>query len=147
MKKETGFSLVELLIVVAVIGILAGIAIPNYTEYVQRAKVNEALSALSQMATKMEQHFQDSRDYTNACALAGTAAVAALPSNTSNFDFSCPTKNATTYIARATGKGSMINFIYEIEPNGVKRTNGVGGGWNNAGMPKTCWVVSKSGGC
>lgn len=146
--RQSGFSLIELMIVVALIGVLAAIAIPNYNEYVLKSKVLEASSALSQMATRMEQHYQDNRSYTTACAVAGSAAVAALPPNTTNFTFTCPTLNDTTYVVRATGQGSMANFIYEIRPNGAKLTVSVGGGWNNAvAANKTCWVVSKIGGC
>lgn len=146
--RQSGFTLIELMIVVAVIGILAAIAVPNYNEYVLKSKVLEASSALSQMATRLEQHYQDNRDYSTACAAAGSAAVAALPPNTSNFTFTCPTRNATTYVVRATGQGSMSNFIYEIRPNGAKLTVSVGGGWNNGvAAGKTCWVMSKSGGC
>lgn len=146
--RQSGFTLIELMIVVAVIGVLAAIAIPNYNEYVQKSKVLEASSALSQMATRMEQHYQDNRSYSTACAAAGSAAVAALPLDTTNFAFTCPTKNDTTYVVRATGRASMTNFIYEIRPNGAKLTVSVGGGWNNGvAAGKTCWVMSKDGGC
>lgn len=53
MHKEAGFSLVELMIIVAIAGILAAVAIPAYTNYVNRAKQGEAISAL--MTAKMDQ--------------------------------------------------------------------------------------------
>ena len=61
-KLETaqkGFTLIELMIVVAIIGILASIAIPQYSDYVKRGKAAEATSNLATLRIKMEQCFQD----------------------------------------------------------------------------------------
>lgn len=127
------------MIVVAIIGIIAAIAIPNYTDYVRRSKISEAVSGLSQMATKLEQYFQDRRTY--ACD-AGT--VAELIPATNNFQFTCPILSDTTYTVRATGTGQMAGFTYEITPTG-KNTVAVPTGWT--GAPKTCWIVNKGGGC
>mgnify|MGYP001458596057 FL=1 len=144
MKRDSGFTLIELMIVIAVIGIIAAIALPNYNEYVVRSKITEGLAGLSQMTTKLEQYFQDNRSYVGACA-AGT--VAPLPPGTNNFAYTCPTLNATTYIVLATGVNQMAGFTYTIAPNNVQSTTGVGAGWSAAGLPKTCWVKNKSGGC
>ena len=144
MKKGSGFTLIELMIVIAVIGVLAAIAIPNYNEYVLKSKLTEAFSALSQMSTKLEQFYQDNRTYVGACA-AGT--VAPLPPNTTNFAFTCPTLSATTYSVLATGAGQLNGFTFTLGPNNAQTTTGVGAGWSAAGLPKTCWVKSKGGGC
>lgn len=144
MKRISGFTLLELMIVIAVIGILAAIAIPNYNEYVLRSKITEGLAGLSQMTTKLEQYFQDNRSYVGACV---STTVAPLPGNTSNFTYTCPTLSATTYTVVAKGAGQMAGFTYTIAPNNVKSTTGVGGGWSSAGLPKTCWVKNKGGGC
>ena len=53
MHKEAGFSLVELMIIVAIMGILAAVAIPAYINYINRAKQGEAISAL--MTAKLDQ--------------------------------------------------------------------------------------------
>lgn len=144
MKKDLGFTLIELMIVIAVIGVLATIAMPSYNEYIIRSKLSEAFSALSQMSTKLEQFYQDNRTYTGACT-AGT--VAPLPPNTTNFTFTCPTKNDTTYSVVATGAGQMAGFTFTLGPNNAQSTTAVGAGWSAAGLPKTCWVKNKSGGC
>ena len=55
MKRSRGFTLIELMITVAIIAILAAVAIPSYGEYVRRGRVTEAVRALSGMRVKMEQ--------------------------------------------------------------------------------------------
>ena len=144
MEKNFGFTLIELMIVIVVIGLLAAIALPNYSEYVLRSKITEALAGLSQMSTRLEQYYQDNRTYVGACA---AATVAPLPANTTNFAFTCPTLSATTYTVLATGSGQMTGFTYTIAPNNVQGTTGVGGGWSAAGLPTTCWIKNKGGGC
>ncbi len=144
MNKESGFTLIELMVTVVVIALLASIAIPNYSDYVIRSKLSEAFSELSTMSTKLEQYYQDNRTYVGACA-AGT--VAPLPPSTANFTFTCPTLSATTYSVLATGANQMTGFAFTLGPNNAQRTTGVRSGWDATGLPKTCWVKNKSGGC
>ncbi|KUJ96215.1 MAG: Prepilin-type N-terminal cleavage/methylation domain-containing protein [Desulfonauticus sp. 38_4375] len=65
MNKEKGFTLVELLIVIAIIGILAAIAIPQYSKYRQRAFNSAALSDLRNFKTSMEAYYADNQEYPN----------------------------------------------------------------------------------
>ncbi len=63
-----GFTLIEVMITVAVIAILAAVALPNYIEYVTRSKLVEAKTNLSDMRTRLEQYFLDNRAYPGTCA-------------------------------------------------------------------------------
>lgn len=143
MRRKAGFTLIELMIVVAIIGILSAIAIPMYGDYVTRAKITEATSGLSDMRVKMEQFFQDNRTYAGACK-AGT--IAPPPADTKNFTFDCGAPDATTYTITATGIGSMVGFVYTIDQVNVRTTTGVKAGWSTATNPP-CWVLKKEGSC
>ncbi len=131
MKTKNGFTLIELMIVVAVIGILSAVAIPAYTDYVMRGKLIEGTSALSDARVKMEQYFQDNRTY-----LGGTA-----PANTTNFTYAPSNLSTTTYTITATGIGSLSAYSYTINEANAKTSNTP---WGNS---TTCWVVKKGGEC
>jgi type IV pilus assembly protein PilE len=60
-----GFTLIELMIVIVIIGVLASIGVPQYQDYVQKSRRSEATRTLMQIAALQEQHFLDNRSYTN----------------------------------------------------------------------------------
>src|SRR5690606_1858627 len=63
LTENRGFTLIELMITVAIIAILAAVAVPSYQDYVRRGKVTEATATLAQFRIKMEQYFQDNQTY------------------------------------------------------------------------------------
>ena len=136
MKTQKGFTLVELMIVVAIIALLASVALPAYTDYVTRGKLVEATSALSDGRVQMEQFFQDGRTY----------AGGPVPAATPNFTYAAPNTGTplTTYTITATAIGSVAGFVYTINQDNVKATTGVPSGWTASA---TCWVVKRNGGC
>lgn len=149
MKPVKGFTLVELMIVVAIIAILASIAIPAYNGYVLRGKFAEAASALGATRVRMEQYFQDQRTYV---VVAGVTDPCTTPPGLVNFTLSCPAalRTATTYTITATGIAAMGtgSFAFTLDQDNVKTTAGVPptGGWS---VPTTnnCWVQKKGGQC
>lgn len=141
MRRETGFTLIELMIVIAILGGLLAIAVPSYTDYLTRGRITEAIAALSNMQVRMEQHFLDTRDYSTACT---ATSMAPQPANTNYFDFTCPTLTATSFQVDATGKSSMTGFKYRITQLG-KSTVALPDNWSGTGS--TCFVINKNGGC
>ena len=63
-KLQQGFTLIELMIVVAIIGILAAVAIPSYQDYTARAQVSEGMSLTSAFKTTLAEYYSDRGDYT-----------------------------------------------------------------------------------
>ncbi len=147
MRSQKGFTLIELMITVAIIGILAAMALPSYTAYVQRGKITEAVAGLAGMKVKMEQYFQDNRTYVGAC-VAGTVAPLPAGGDAKYFTFSCPaaTLLATTFVVQADGiaGGTMDGFTYTVNQNNVRATSAVPTGWTTSA---SCWVLRADGSC
>ncbi len=143
MKRKKGFSLIEVMVAVAIVGILAAIAVPSYQRYVQRGKTQEATGALAELRVKLEQHFQDNRSYAGyvngSCDLVatGNAAVAAK-----YFSYACES-DATTFMLTATGAAAegMSGYSYTINQDNAK-TSAVPGSTG-----ATCWITKEGETC
>ena len=145
MRTQQGFTLIELMITVAIIAILSAIAIPAYSEYVMRARITEATNALSDQRLKMERYFQDHRRYDDPTGPACTPnTVAPPPAATAHFLYTCPVVAPNAYIVLATGQGSMSGFKFQIDEADTHSTTGVPAGWVTS---VSCWVQRKDGSC
>ncbi|MFY9261470.1 MAG: prepilin-type N-terminal cleavage/methylation domain-containing protein [Gallionella sp.] len=128
--NNKGFTLVELMIVIAIIGILAGIAIPSYTGYVARGRLIEAGVSLSAFRTSMEQYYQDQRTYASSVN-ATTCGVSTATLQATNFSYGCIVTGAGLnqgFIATASsvagvGLGVAATYVYTISDNNVRTTS------------------------
>ena len=139
--SERGFTLLEVMITVVIVGILAAIALPSYNDYILRSKIIDGTTALGDFRTQMEKYFLDNRTYQDAGGNCGIANK-----TVENFTITCNTVSATTYTVTATGiaaKGMSSSFIYTVDQSNAKTSKGPTG-WTSSG---TCWAVRKDGSC
>jgi type IV pilus assembly protein PilE len=123
-----GFTLVELLIVVAIVGILASIAVPGYQDYVRRAQVQEAIASLADLRTRLEQYYQDNRSYADTSGNCGLSMPAGLDLR---FAYSCVIGNSgQSYLLTATGAGLVRGLIYSVDQQGTRQTSCTACVWN-----------------
>lgn len=134
-----GFTLIEVMITVAIVAILAAVAVPQYTSYVTRGRIPDATSGLSAKQVQMEQYFQDNRTY------AGAPACSSDTSTSANFTFSCSSSSATAYTLQAVGRNAMSGFTYTVNQGGAKSSTVTNvSGWTGN---TSCWVTKKGGVC
>jgi type IV pilus assembly protein PilE len=143
-RRTRGFTLIELMITVAIAAILAAVAIPMYRDYVVRGKIIDATSRLSEFRVRMEQYFMDNRTYDAGGGKCGVAD----PTSTKDqsFDLKCTGASATGYTFKATGitAAGMKDFEYQIVASGAKTTVKLPSGWTSTAG---CWVTRKDGSC
>jgi type IV pilus assembly protein PilE len=139
MRRVAGFTLIEVMIVVALVGILAAIALPMYGDYITRSRLSEAHSGLLTKRVELEQFFQDNRTFVGYdCTTDATA----------NFTFACTTQTATTYVIQASGVAgsNTAGFAFTLDETNARATTGVpDGNWGTP--PIACWIIRKGGTC
>ena len=146
--RQGGFTLVELMVTVVILGILTAIAVPSYRDYVIRAALGDAMSNLATKRVQNEQWFQDNRSYIGAPGCEPDYASSNNPSS-KYFNFSCtpnPTATSYTLLAEGVGGGITANFRYTLDQTNTKKTLEVPSGWNIGDqINRPCWVSKRSG--
>ncbi|RPI15937.1 MAG: prepilin-type N-terminal cleavage/methylation domain-containing protein [Lysobacterales bacterium] len=124
-----GFSLVELLVAMAIVGVLIAMGVPSYREHLRRGAAEEIAAELGTGRVAVEQFFLDNRTYDGA----------PCPAGTEHFAVTCDSDD-TSYDLTATGSGLMAGFVFTLDETGARTTAGP---WGSA----SCWLARKGDTC
>ncbi|MBL8340363.1 MAG: prepilin-type N-terminal cleavage/methylation domain-containing protein [Rubrivivax sp.] len=140
--RGRGFTLIELMITVVIVGILTMVAYPTYRDYVVRGQITDGINGLAAVRANMERHFQDNRTYATVGAF--TTPCAAAPAYGS-FNVSCSgAPDATTFTVQAVGSGATAGFTFTVNQLDVRATTAAPAGW---GTCATQWITKKGQTC
>jgi type IV pilus assembly protein PilE len=129
-----GFTLIELMIVIALIGVLATIAIPQFQEYQQKSRRSEATRTLMQIAALQEQYFLDNRSYTDDFTDLNFPVAGTVTTESGYYAITIDVPDPYTYTMTATPQGPQANdtqcTTLTLDNQGVRGHTGTAG---------SCW--------
>lgn len=147
LRANRGFTLIEIMVVVLIIGALAAIAIPQYDSYIARGRIAEGISMLSELQVRQEQYYQDNRAYVSGMTprtpgqyWSATCTTSATPAGIVNQLFTCTATPTAS---------SGLGYVFTVDQSGAKTTAATAtpvSGWT-VPSPATCWVKAKAGTC
>lgn len=123
-QRSTGFTLIELMITVAIVAILSAIAYPSYRNYVIRGQLVDATNGLAALRANMERYYQDNRTYATVGAISPPCSATGY--TVGKFTVSCPTApTATAFTIQAQGTTSgtaLYGFLFQVDQTGTMST-------------------------
>jgi type IV pilus assembly protein PilE len=140
-REARGFTLIELMIVMAILAIVVSFAYPSYVDNVQRGRIAEATGALAAGRVRLEQFYQDNRNYGSTASACGVTVA-----GTANFTVTCnhgTGGNNQGFLLTATGTGPMNGFTYTVDHQNAQRTTAFPG----LGTAANCWLMRRGETC
>lgn len=130
MNKKRGFTLIELMVTVAIIAILAAIALPNYTDHVRKGRRASAQTFLTEAANRQAQFLLDARNYAVGSAALTTLNMSVPTEVSRYYDVTVDPAAATnppSFTITATpvvGAGQVVDGVITLDNLGTKTRNG-----------------------
>lgn len=143
-RVRRGFTLIELMMAVAIVGILVAVAYPSYRDYIVRGQLVDATNGLATMRANMERHFLDNRTYQTVGAFTAPCAAAASTRTFGDFVVGCSALAANSYTLAATGSGTLAAFTFTVNEQDARATTAAPAGW---GTCATKWILKKGQAC
>jgi prepilin-type N-terminal cleavage/methylation domain-containing protein len=142
-RTQAAFTLIEVMVTVAIVAILASVAVPFYGDYVLRGDLTQATNGLSAMRADTERFYQDNRTYATTGAIKTPCEIGAAYGK---FTLSCVgTPAAKTFKLQAVGSGATAGFTYTIDQNEVMTTTVSGhSGYISCGSK---WILKRGDTC
>lgn len=138
-RTGAGFTLIEVMIVVAIVAILAAIAYPAYTKQIQKSRRTDAKTALLDLVTRQERYFSMNNTYASTAAnlgYGGPFPLDVLTSGTAFYKLNVTASSATGFTATATPVNAQANDTlcgtYTIDQLGTQTVSG-------SQAPADCW--------
>ena len=128
MKRQLGFTLVELMVTVAVVGILAAIALPSYTNYIKKTRRGMAAACLQENAQYLERWYTSKMTYVGATAQPCATEIQPF------YDVAINPTGARTFTATAAPKGAQAS-----ETCGTLTLDDKGARTASGGTTSKCW--------
>jgi type IV pilus assembly protein PilE len=139
-----GFTLMEMMIVVAIMGILSAVAYPSYRDYIVRGSLVDGTNGLSTLRAQMERYYQDNRSYASVGSFTTPCAGSAGARTFGNFVVSSCSPTAIAFTLEAVGSGPAAGFTFTIDEKDVRATTAAPTGYNTCGNK---WLTKKGATC
>lgn len=145
-RRTRGFTLIEVMIVVAIVAILTAIALPSYRDYVLRGQMVDGTNGLATMQANMERYFQDNRQYSDVSTSVQSPCRTGsdISRTVGKFLISCDSTTASAYSIQAVSS-ALGGLTFKLDQAGKRSTYNLPSGWGADCV--NAWILKRGQTC